>query len=107
MLQLLINMVPKMIERGEGKFVLVRNCHLPNHQNGYAATSEYGDLLEQLLESGTNSSVTPPNVDLVQLYCPGQESPYETAGRVINAIESGKSGILDLSQGDFWNFLLR
>lgn len=111
--QLMINLVPKMMEQGNGKFVLVRNCRPPrHHQNGYAVASEYDNLLDQLLLSGPNTGDTPlrPNIDLVQVYCHGQPqttTAEDMAGRVVNAIESGKSGIVDVSHSDFWTYFLR
>lgn len=116
-----------MIARGgSGKFVSVRNGRPPRdlRENGFRVASDYEELLEQLLLSGAAASASnddhqrePPNIDLIQLYCPGAngrqgeeetqwQSADEMARRVISAIESGKRGSWDLSQSDFWRILI-
>lgn len=115
--QLLINVVPKMIDHGtSGKFALVRNCRPPRRQLqdenafGVVATGEYDDLLEQLLISASTNNgsreAERPNIDLIQLYCHGGRVE-EVAASVVNAIESGKRGTVDISQSDLWTFLIR
>lgn len=104
-----------MTDRGDGgKFVTVRNGHPPNHhhdQNGV-----YHELVQELtLSSSTRDRDRLPIVDLVEVYCPhggGDEenhhvSAEELAGRVLRAIESGKSGTVEVTSGGFLTLLAR
>lgn len=107
--QLLIHLVPKMIERGSGVFVIVReDCHPPERSED-SGCCEYDELLGQLL----SASPTRSSIGLIKLYCPsGLHQSVEmedTVDRIVGVLESGKmSGIVDLStKNELWAAVLR
>lgn len=114
-----MNVVPKMTERGgSGRFVLIKKRRRSiGHQSGYNYEGyEYRKLLNQLVvAAGDNNlrgtQLPPSNIDLLQVYYQGSSysldpSVDEVAGRVVNAINSEMTGVLDVSQFDFWSLII-
>lgn len=99
-----------MIERGSGKFVIVREDFCPPDRRDETECCEYDELLGQLLSASTRRS----SIGLIKLYCPSvglyqAADMGDTVDRIVDVLESGKmSGIVDFSnKNELWAAVLR